>query len=103
MRITPVMVAAFLAAGCSLALAQAGGGAAGGGAAGGASGGAAAGGAAADGGGGGAGGAAGPGAARRGQEGERLVVRAPGAAANRGAAWVATSVPRGASADSGAV
>src|SRR3954468_11595215 len=55
MRITPILVAAFLAAGCSLALAQAGGGAAGGGAAGGASGG----GAAADGGGAAAGGATG--------------------------------------------
>jgi hypothetical protein len=44
-----------------------------------------------------------PRAARPAQERERLVVRAPGAAANRGAVSGATSVPRGASADSGAV
>jgi len=37
------------------------------------------------------------------QQRERLVVRALAAAANREAAWVATSVPRGASAGSGAV
>ena len=55
MKITPILVGTFLAAGSTLALAQAGGGAAGGGAAGGASGG----GAAADGGGAAAGGATG--------------------------------------------
>jgi hypothetical protein len=44
-----------------------------------------------------------PRAAQPAQERERLVVPAPAAAANREAAWVATSVPRGASADSGAV
>jgi len=43
-----------------------------------------------------------PRAAQPAQERERLVVPAPAAAANREAAWVATSAPHGASADSGA-